>query len=169
MRHKKLKLSILLLSGIGLAGLQAQTMLVKQSDGAQAAYALSAVRKITFSSGNLTIENADNSSGIYALNGLRYLNFTDHITNLDKQPDVKEQMLDAYPNPASNVINIDLTGTGQGEGTLRLFSLEGKTVFSRQVINKEILSLDISHLPKGIYLCQYTNATVAKTVKIIKK
>lgn len=55
MRHKRLKLSAVLLLGLGLTGLQAQTMYVKESSGTQTAYTLSNIQKMSFSSGNLTV------------------------------------------------------------------------------------------------------------------
>ena len=67
MRHKRLKLGTALLLGFGLSSLQAQTMYVKQIGGTQTAYALSDVRKMTFSSGNMVITKTDNSSAIFSV------------------------------------------------------------------------------------------------------
>ena len=78
MRHKKLKLSAVLLLGLGLTSLQAQTMYVKESSGTQTAYTLSNVRKMTFSGGNATVQKTDNSTGVYAMSGLKYLSFEDY-------------------------------------------------------------------------------------------
>jgi hypothetical protein len=169
MQRKQLKLSAVLLLILGLTGLQAQTMYVKQTNGTQTAYALSSVRKMTFSGGNVTVTKTNNSTGVFALNALRYMNFTDLSTSIEKPLAVQNQMLSAYPIPASNVLNVNLTGTAQGEGTLSILNFEGKTVLSRQISHAGVLSLDIGHLPKGIYLCQYSNATELKTVKIIKQ
>ena len=169
MRHKRLKLSAVLLLGLGLTGLQAQTMYVKESSGTQTAYALSNIQKMSFSSGNLTVTKTDNSSGIYALSDLRYLNFSDVSAGLQEDLSVQSKMLKVYPNPVGDILNINLTGKSETEGTLSILNFEGKTVLSRQVNNEGVLSLDISHLPTGIYLCRYSNATEIKTVKIIKQ
>lgn len=169
MRHKRLKLSAVLLLGLGLTGLQAQTMYVRPTTGTQTAYALSNIQKMSFSSGNLTVTETDNSSGVFALNGLRYLNFTDLTTSLEETLSVQNQTLSAYPNPVSDVLNIDLTGIVLEEGTLSILNLVGKTVLSRQVSQAGVLSVDISQLSNGIYLCRFSNATELKTVKIIKQ
>ena len=169
MRQKRLKLSAVLLLGLGLTGLQAQTMYVKESSGTETAYTLSTIQKMSFSSGNLTITKTDNSSGVYALSYLRYLNFSDISTDLQEDLSVQNQMLKVYPNPVGDILNIDLTGMSEAEGTLSILNFEGKTVLSRQVNNEGVLSLDISSLPTGIYLCRYSNATEIKTVKIIKQ
>ena len=169
MRNKRLKLSAVLLLGLGLTGLQAQTMYVKENNGTQTAYALSNIQKMSFSSGNLIVAKTDNTNGVYALNNLRYFNFTDLSTKIEEPLSFQKQMLRVYPNPVTNVLNIDLTGTAQVEGTLIIFNFEGKTVLNRQVSHAGVLSLDISHLSKGLYLCRYTNLTETRTVKIIKQ
>jgi hypothetical protein len=169
MRHKRLKLGAVLLLGLGLTGLKAQTMYVKESSGTQTAYTLSNIQKMSFSSGNLTVTKTDNSSGVYALSDLRYLNFSDISTDLQEDLSVQSQMLKVYPNPVGDILNINLTGMSETEGTLSILNFEGKTVLSRQVNNEGVLSLDISSLPTGIYLCRYSNAIEIKTVKIIKQ
>ncbi len=147
----------------------AQTMYVQESRGTRTAYPLSNIQKMSFSSGNLTVTKTDNSTGVYALGGLNYLSFTDFTVNIEEPLPVQNQELRAYPCPASNVLNIYLSGIGQGEGTLSILNIDGKTVLTRQVSNEGVLSLDISHLPQGIYLCRYASTTEIKTVKIIKK
>jgi len=169
MQHKRLILSAVLLLGLGLTGLQAQTMYVKESSGTQTAYTLNNIQKMSFSSGNLTITKTDNSSGVYALSDLRYLNFSDISTDLQEDLSVQNQMFKVFPNPIGDILSIDLTGMPATEGTLSILNFEGKTLLSRQVNNEGVLSLDIRSLPTGIYLCRYNNATVIKTVKIIKQ
>ena len=169
MKHKRLKLSALLFLGLGLTGLQAQTMYVKESSGTQTAYTLSNIQKMSFSSENLTVTQTDNSSGVYALSDLRYLNFSDASTDLQENLSVQNQMLKVYPNPVGDILNIILTGMSETEGTLSILNFEGKTLLSQQVNTEGVLLLNISHLPTGIYLCWYSNASEIKTVKIIKQ
>jgi hypothetical protein len=116
MRHKRLKLSAVLLLGLGLSGLQAQTMYVNESSGTQTAYTLSNIQKMSFSSGNLTVTKTDNSSGVYALSDLRYLNFSGTTTDLQEDLSVQSQMLKVYPNPVGDILNIDLTRMPEAEG-----------------------------------------------------
>jgi len=146
----------------------AQTMYVKENNGTQTAYALSNIQKMSFSSGNLTVTKTDNTNGVYALNNLRYFYFTDLSTKIEEPLSFQKQMLSVYPNPVTNVLNIDLAGTAQVEGTLIIFNFEGKAVLNRQVSHAGVLSLNIGHLPKGLYLCRYANMTETRTVKIIK-
>ena len=86
MRHKKLKLSIVLFLGIGLTGLQAQNMYVKEKSGTQTTYSLSAVKKISFLSGNIAISKIDGNSDVYSLERIRYLSFRDLSTSIIPLP-----------------------------------------------------------------------------------
>ncbi|GEM_PF-669648 len=261
MRQKRLKLSALLLLGLGLTGLQAQTMYVKESSSTQTAYSLNSVRKITFSGGNATVQKTDNTTGVYALNGLRYLSFagltvdtqpptvpssltstntttttvslswnasTDNVgvtyyliykggvmidsvtttsymataltpsstysftvkardaanniseasnalsvttnthTSIDKLQLSTCNALSTYPNPVTNVLNIDLSGVAAG-GTISILSLEGKLLQTQKTDGANMVTLNLNQLSRGIYLCRYSNATEIKTVKIIKQ
>ena len=168
MRHKKLKLRAVLLLGLGLSSIQAQTMYVKESNGTQTAYPLNSIRKMTFSGGNATIYKTDNSTGVYALNGLRYLIFTD-ITGIGEQPMRPGYAnLIAYPNPVADELNIDLTDA-TGNGTVSILSLDGRLMHKQKTKGTGIATINLSHLPQGVYICRYSNASEIKTVKIIKK
>jgi hypothetical protein len=169
MRQKILKISSILLLGIGLTSLQAQTMYVKESSGTQTAYTLNSIRKMTFSGGNSTIQKRDKSSRVYALNGLRYLNFKDLTTSIPEQPvQLADANLIAYPNPVTDVLNIDLSSE-ETAGIINIISLDSKVMQTINTNGKIIVKLNISDLAQGIYLCRYSNTLKIKTVKIIKQ
>jgi hypothetical protein len=169
MRHKRLKLSAVFLLGLGLTGLQAQTMYVKENSGTQTAYSLSSIRKMTFSGGNAIIQKTDNSSGFYALSGLSYLNFTDLTTGItEPTAQLGHSNLITYPNPVTDVLNVDLTGV-TGEGAISILTIEGKVVQSQSTNGNSMVKINLSHLSQGIYLCRYSSTVEIKTVRIIKQ
>jgi hypothetical protein len=53
-----------------------------------------------------------------------------------------------FPNPASN--NLTVISSGNEIESLKIYSLEGKSLISRRSINNAI-ELDVSHLSSGIY------------------
>jgi len=168
MRHKRVQLSAVFIFGLGLTGLQAQTMSVKQINGNQTAYSLNNVWKMTFSGGNLNVRKTDNSTGVFTLSGLKTLNFT-LLSTVDKQTmQVKNSHLLTYPNPVADILNLDLSGE-EGEGILKILMLNGKVMLTQNASNKSLETINLSHLPQGIYLCQYVNNIGVKTIKIIKQ
>ena len=59
---------------------QAQTLFVRQTNGAQRNYELSNLRKMTYYSGNVTLQLNDNTTFGFPLSDIRYQNFTDLTT-----------------------------------------------------------------------------------------
>ena len=169
MKIKQIQLIALLLSALGLTSVQAQTLYVKESSGTQTAYTLSNVQKMTFSSGSVTIQKSDNSTGIYVLGGLRYLSFKDYATGIEELTTTNNTSMAVYPNPVSDILNIDLTDADNKSGTISILSLDGKVMLTQPTTGAGIVTLNIGHLPKGMYLCRYNNANGLKTVKIIKE
>jgi hypothetical protein len=169
MRQKQLKLVSVFLFGLGLTGLQAQIMLVKESGGTQTAYDLSSIRKMTFSGGNATIQNTDNSIGLYALHGLRYFSFEDVSTGIEEQIiQPAKSKLHTYPNPAADILNVDLTRKA-GEATVSILTLNGKVWQTQHTKGHCLLTFELGNLAHGIYLCRYSSASEIITVKIIKQ
>jgi len=168
--QQKLFIIFLLILSIGTTKtLHAQIMQVKERNGTQTSYHLSTIRKMSFSSGNLTVTKSDNNSVVYALNAMSYLNYSNIPIGIYEPFSEQAQLIFAYPNPARDMLYIDLSGADGTKGSIIILTIEGKTVLHQQVRNESIKSLDISHLPKGIYFCLYQNSVETKPVKIIKQ
>lgn len=75
MRHKRLKLSALFLLGLGLTGLQAQTMHVKAKSGTNTAFMLQNIQKMTFGGGNVTVNKVEGSPEAFQMNTIQNISF----------------------------------------------------------------------------------------------
>jgi hypothetical protein len=78
------------------------------------------------------------------------------------------QKVDVFPNPANNVVNLNLTGF-TGKSDVSLFDVNGRVVLTRLVstVNSQ---LDVSALPSGIYMLRIKNGgKEVHMTKIIKK
>ncbi len=168
MRIKKLKLILILLFGFGIVS-NAQTLYVEKTDGARVDYSLSDIGKISFSSGNLMITKTDKSSEVFELSNLSSLKFSDTSTGVEEPLAFRDKLWSIYPNPATSELNIDLPETFRQKGTISIFSIGGSVLMKREVTSERLVTVDISHLPKGIYLCRYSNSQETQTVKFIKQ
>lgn len=76
-----------------------------------------------------------------------------------------------YPTSVDTILNIDLADHLSGDVTITIFSTDGKNVFthSKKVNPSEILSFNVSELPKGLYLCNLISGENATSLKFIKK
>ncbi|MFW6227627.1 MAG: T9SS type A sorting domain-containing protein, partial [Bacteroidota bacterium] len=59
-----------------------------------------------------------------------------------------------YPNPVTNKLFVDLSGIISPNGMINIINIDGRVMKSFEVTGTGIISLDVSHLPKGIYLCR---------------
>jgi hypothetical protein len=170
---KKLIIIFLFLIVLGLTGLTAQTMFVKETNETQTEYILSDVKMMKFSSGNITISKTDGNSDTYALSGLSYLNFIDISTGIVPVASKTEVMkLQVYPNPVADVlsINIQFPKYENQTGVIEILSIEGK-IFYTQMINSQanIYQVNVTSFPKGLYLCKINNGKTIETLKFLKQ
>jgi len=172
MLHKKLKLSAVLLLGLCLTGLQAQTLFVKEKAGTQTSLTLNNIRKLSFAAENLTVNKTDGSSGIYALSNIRYLSFTDYITNVSEQKLQKSSDILLYPNPVEDIVQFTYESILPGSMQLRIIDVQGRLVKQLEQncesgINHVII--DVSELQPGFYICHMQNGSKTETSRFVKK
>lgn len=73
----------------------------------------------------------------------------------------------AYPNPASTIINIKLYGARK-DAQVFITDLAGKTLLQETVTSNE-MKIDISNLPKGMYILKYISGNQQQSVKLVKE
>ncbi|MCX6351610.1 MAG: T9SS type A sorting domain-containing protein [Bacteroidetes bacterium] len=82
---------------------------------------------------------------------------------------LKTNGMATYPNPVSNLLNIQFNNPTKS-GVIRVQDITGKVVLSYNIIGGEnFFSVDVSSLPKGMYLLNYSTAETTVSTKIIKQ
>ena len=143
----------------------AQSLYVRNANETQEIYQLSSISKLSFSASDLIVHKTDNSTVTHAISEIRYMSFSDYVDIF--MPREQEDVLTVYPNPASNLLNINLPSDKLG-GELHVLSLDGKTLMSHKLVDSQT-AIDLNALPQGIYFCRYIFGTHSETVKIIKQ
>ena len=59
--------------------------------------------------------------------------------------------IDAYPNPANNMVTIPLNGF-VGNGTVNIMDVTGKIISSKTVNANNLISIDVSDIANGNYI-----------------
>lgn len=72
-----------------------------------------------------------------------------------------ESVVAAYPNPATQVLNI----SQQGEASVSLINAIGKTVMQASITDEA--SLNVANLPRGTYIMQVRESDSISTIRII--
>jgi PKD repeat protein len=98
---------------------------------------------------------------------------SDNITIIvDDASSIEEQLswsVNVYPNPSNGIITIQLTNI-VSDIDLNVFDVQGKLVQSTITMNKNLKSIDVSHLNNGVYIMNFNNGltTINRRVTILK-
>jgi hypothetical protein len=160
-------LNLVLILGLGLLDVKAQLLNVKEKNNSLTSFQLNNLRKLTFNTGKLNVQEKDNSSNLYELKGLRFLDFSSITTGTESYLIDESNFYTLSPNPVIDVLTIHFKNKPQN-CIVHFLSIEGKVLYTSQPINEQVISIDISSLPKGIYFCKCINGLQNNTVKIIK-
>jgi hypothetical protein len=171
MRHKKLKWSAVIWLCLGLAGLQAQnTMFVNERSGTQTPYAFTSINKLTFASDNMTVNKKDGSTSIYALTDIRYLNFgiTTAIAEISGE---KGNDILLFPSPVKDQLHIRYESKTTGNVQLQILNVQGKFIYQQTLCSlygTNYLTIPVTKLEHGMYMCRLQNGSKIETAKFIK-
>src|SRR5690554_282714 len=135
--------------------ISAQNLYVRNANETQEIYQLSSISKLSFLASDLIVHKTDNSTVTHAISEIRYMSFSDYVDIF--MPREQEDVLTVYPNPASNLLNINLPSDKLG-GELHVLSLDGKTLMSHKLVDSQT-AIDINSLPQGVYFCRYIYGT----------
>ncbi len=76
--------------------------------------------------------------------------------------------ISAYPNPATDVLQVTISGVLGADASVQLMDVTGKVVY-QQVVTQAKMELNISELPSGMYLLKYQDEQRNELIKINKK
>jgi hypothetical protein len=157
MKHKRVKLSVLLL-GLGLT---AQAQQATLSSGGMATGSGS----VAYSIGQIAYTTATNASGSIT-QGVQqpieiYTLGVDDFVNISL-------IMKAYPNPTQGDLTLEITDLKLENLTFQLIDLQGRSIENRKIANtNEIIKME--NLPSATYFLKVTNNNKeVKSFKIIK-
>jgi hypothetical protein len=165
---KTKKIVLLLFFAIVFSNSKAQTLYLRTITGTQTSYPVVNIKNFKFSGGNLLVNNTTGANGTFALSSLRYFNFTDLSLATTTNEIVKNSFY-LYPNPVSNTLYVTNADKTQTISHLEIISLEGRLLLEQNSISDNEQKVEVSSLPKGIYLCKITANNKTQTIKFLKQ
>ncbi|RKR13504.1 putative secreted protein (Por secretion system target) [Maribacter vaceletii] len=83
---------------------------------------------------------------------------------------IREDNFTIYPNPIESLLNID-TNVASKNIEIFIYNLSGKLVYTNSFIKDTStpITIDISNMPRGMYLAKYKYNGESKTISLIKK
>ncbi len=162
MKHKKLKLSVVLLLGLGLTGLQAQ-----ESVNATGGNASGSGGSVSYSVGQVAYQTHTGASGSVA-EGVQQPYEISVVTGLEKTKGINLSV-SAYPNPTTDFLELKVESEKLKDLSFQLFDMNGKLLQSEKITSNQT-SIVMSNLVSGIYFVKVIQVNKEiKTFKIIKQ
>lgn len=166
------KIGITIIIALGLIKINYAQSLQIISNEREEAYPVEDIQKITFENREANIYLKDNSEvNVFNLELLQNMNFEEVLSHRDNFNLLADEFV-LYPNPVSDVLHIHLdSGVSLNIEHVQIFNLNGKIIYNHRIDynNKTEYSINISQLPKGVYLCEIHYNNTKSTKKIIKK
>jgi len=161
MRHKKLKLSAVLLLGLGLTGLQAQ-----ESVNATGGDALGSGGSASYSVGQVVYTTNTGTSGSVA-QGVQQPYEISVVTAIEEAKGINLSVT-AYPNPTTDYLTLLIDELEISNLSYQLYDMNGKLLQSQKITGNQT-SIVMSNLVPATYFLKVTdNQKEVKTFKIIK-
>jgi len=165
MNKKKVKLCVLLLSGLGLAGLQAQVTVPAGGGNASGSGGT-----VSYSVGQVVYSSSAGTNGS-VVQGVQQAYVISVFTGVENKS--IELSYKIYPNPVTDNLNLKLMNFEKSAYSYQLFDLNGKILESKNIVSEET-SISMQALTSGNYLLkivetQKGTATEVKSFKITKK
>jgi hypothetical protein len=108
-----------------------------------------------------------NSLGVISYSPWATTNFITWPTNV-QNVNSNEFALDAYPNPATDVLTVEIKGKIADNATITLSDVAGRVLRSQAVSETKTI-LNTASLPAGNYMLKYTDGANNRVMKINKK
>ena len=161
MRHKRLKLSTVLLLGLGLTGVQAQT-----SVNATGGDASGGGGSVSYSVGQVVYTTNTGTSGPVA-QGVQQPYEISVVTGLEQAKGITLSVT-AYPNPTTDYITLRIDEFDISNLSYQLCDMQGKLLQSKKIIGNQT-SIIMSNLVSATYFVKVIQGNKeVKTFKIIK-
>jgi len=162
MRNKKLKLSAVLLFGLGLTGLQAQT-----SVNATGGNASGSGGTVSYSVGQVVYTTNTETNGSVA-QGVHQPFEISLVTGLEEAKGISFSV-SVYPNPTTDYLTLEVKEFELSTLTFQMYDMNGKFL-QREKITYNQTSIVTSNLMPATYFVKVSQGNKAvKTFKIIKK
>jgi hypothetical protein len=161
MGHKRLKLSAVLLLGLGLTGLQAQ-----ESVNATGGNASGSGGSVSYSVGQVAYQTHTGTNGLVA-QGVQQPYEISVVTAIEEAKGIN-LTVSAYPNPTTDYLTLEVKEYELSNLHFQLYDMNGKLLQSEKITSNQT-SIVMSNLVPATYFVKVTERNKeVKTFKIIK-
>ena len=161
MRHKRLKLSAVLLLGLGLTGLQAQ-----ESVNATGSNASGSGGSVSYSVGQVVYTNNTGTNGSVA-QGVQQAFEISVVTGLEQAKGINLSV-SAYPNPTKDYLTLSIGEFDISNLSYQLYDMNGKLLQNAKITGNQTSIVMSNLVPANYFVKVIQGNKEVKTFKIIK-
>jgi hypothetical protein len=161
MRHKRLKLSAVLLLGLGLTSLQAQ-----ESVNATGGNASGSGGSASYSIGQVVCQTHTGTSGSVA-QGVQQPYEISVVTGLEEAKGIT-LTVSAYPNPTTDYLTLEVKEFELSNLNFQLYDMSGKLLQNEKIAGNQTSIVMTNLVPATYFIKVIQRNKVVKTFKIIK-
>jgi len=161
MRHKKLKLSAVLLLGLGLTGLQAQ-----ESVNATGGNASGSGGSVSYSVGQVVYTNNTGTNGSVT-QGVQQPFEISLVTAIEQANGINLSVT-AYPNPTTDYLTLEVKDFELSTLHFQLFEMNGKLLQNEKITGNQTSIVMSNFVPATYFVKVIQGNKEVKTFKIIK-
>lgn len=147
----------------------AQSIYLTEKNGNSSQIAMSNLRSVTFSTGNLFMNLKTGAPTSFALASVRSLKFLPPILGQKLVP--QDQLFNLFPNPVNDIFTLSLSGLKSGNTLVEVVDLQGGVILQKTFNGESIsdFSINLTTLQSGMYFCRCINGSEMSSIKFIKK
>ena len=161
MRHKRLKLSAVLLLGLGLTGLQAQ-----ESVNATGGDALGSGGSVSYSVGQVAYQTHTRTSGSVS-EGVQQPFEISVVTGIEEAKGINLSV-SAYPNPTTDYLTLSIGEFDISNLSYQLYDMNGKLLQNEKITGNQTSIAMGNLVPANYFVKVIQGNKEVKTFKIIK-
>ena len=162
MKHTRLKLSAVLLLGIGLTGIQAQ-----ESVNATGGNASGSGGTVSYSVGQVTYQTHTRTNGSVA-GGVQQPYEISVVTTIEEAKGIN-LVVSVYPNPTTDFLTLSINEFDISNLSYQLYDMNGKHLKSEKITGNQTRIVMSNLVPANYFVKVIQGNKEVKTFKIIKK
>ncbi len=162
MRHKRLKLTTVLLLGLGLTGLQAQNAVPASGGNASGSGG-----SVSYTVGQIVYTTHTGTNGS-ASQGVQQPYEISIVSGLEEAKEIN-LMVSAYPNPTTDYLTLEVKSFNLSTLTIQLLDLNGKLLKTQKIEGTQT-SIEMNNLVPATYFLRLIEGNKeVKSFKVVKR
>ena len=161
MQYKQLKLSAILLLGLGLTGLQAQ-----ESVNATGGNASGSGGSVSYSIGQVAYQTQTGTNGS-VVQGVQQPYEISVVTGIEEAKGIN-LLVSAYPNPTTDYLTLSIDGFDRSNLSYQLYNMNGKLILNEKITGNQTSIVMSTLVPATYFVKVIQRNKDVKVFKIIK-